>query len=87
MVANRRRHGQQHTRTPSSSRFAALANVWEPDRVTALLLGHQGGWDEILFVAVPIVIFGGLLAVANRRASRVERQEHPPGPPPGDETP
>jgi hypothetical protein len=43
--------------------------------VTALLLAHQGGWDEILFVAVPIVIFAGLLAVANRRASRVKRQQ------------
>jgi hypothetical protein len=47
--------------------------------VTALLLAHQGGWDEMLFVAVPILIFGGLLAVANRRASRIERQEPPSG--------
>lgn len=42
--------------------------------MTAAVLAHQGGWDEILFVAVPIVIFGGLLAVANRRASRMEEQ-------------
>jgi hypothetical protein len=47
--------------------------------VTELLLAHQGGWDEMLFVAVPIVIFGGLLAVANRRASRIERQRPPAG--------
>ncbi|HET6832431.1 MAG TPA: hypothetical protein VFH30_01090 [Acidimicrobiales bacterium] len=47
--------------------------------MTALLLAHQGGWDEMLFVAVPIVIFGGLLAVANRRASRIERQQPPSG--------
>jgi hypothetical protein len=84
MVANRRRHGQQRTRPRTCSRFAASADVWEPDRVTALLLAHQGGWDEILFVAVPIAIFGGLLAVANRRASRVEQQQDPPR---GDETP
>jgi hypothetical protein len=45
----------------------------------ALLLAHQGGWDEILFVAVPIVIFGGLLAIANRRASRMGRQQPPNG--------
>jgi hypothetical protein len=44
----------------------------------ALLLAHQGGWDEMLFVAVPIVIFGSLLAVANRRASRIEQQQQPP---------
>jgi hypothetical protein len=47
--------------------------------VTALLLAHQGGWDEMLFVAVPILIFGSLLAVANRRASRIERRQPPSG--------
>ena len=55
--------------------------------MTALLLAHQGGWDEMLFVAVPIVIFGSLLAIANRRASRIERQQPPNGEgSPGDET-
>jgi len=34
----------------------------------ATLLAHQGGWDEILLVAGPLVVFGGLLAVARRRA-------------------
>ncbi len=33
------------------------------------LLAHQGGWDEILLVLVPIVVFAGLLVVANRRAA------------------
>jgi hypothetical protein len=33
------------------------------------VLAHQGGWDETLFVAVPIAIFGGLLWLANRRAA------------------
>jgi hypothetical protein len=56
--------------------------------VTALLLAHQGGWDEMLFVAVPILIFGGLLAVANRRASRIEQQRPPTGDaPPRDDPP
>ena len=36
----------------------------------AELLAHQGGWDEILFVLVPISIFAGLLALANKRATR-----------------
>jgi hypothetical protein len=66
-------------------RLADAAPVWEPEVVT-VLLAHQGGWDEMLFVAVPIVIFGSLLAVANRRASRVGRQQHPNGDgSPGDE--
>ena len=33
------------------------------------LVAHQGGWDELLFVLVPIGLFGGLLAIANKRAS------------------
>jgi hypothetical protein len=36
----------------------------------AAVLAHQGGWDEILFVMVPIAIFAGLLALANKRAAR-----------------
>ncbi len=36
------------------------------------VLAHQGGWDELLFVLVPIVLFAGLLALANRRAARAE---------------
>lgn len=34
------------------------------------LLAHQGGWDEALMVAAPIVIIGGLLVFANRRAKQ-----------------
>lgn len=37
----------------------------------ALLLAHQGGWDEILMVLVPVSLFAGLLYVANQRASRL----------------
>ena len=37
------------------------------------LLAHQGGWDEFLFAAGPIVFIGGLLWLANRRASRAAR--------------
>lgn len=49
----------------------------------SLVLAHQGGWDEILLVLLPIAIFAGLLAVANRRASRMvaargEGDEAPP---------
>ena len=40
-----------------------------------LLLAHGGGWDEAAFVGLPIALFGGLLAVANRRAQAEERRE------------
>jgi hypothetical protein len=41
------------------------------------LVAHQGGWDELLFVLVPIALFGGLLAIANRRAARLEDERDP----------
>ena len=40
----------------------------------AIVLAHQGGWDEILFVAAPILVFFGLLFLANRRANELHRQ-------------
>ena len=36
--------------------------------VDVAVLAHQGGWDEILLVAGPVLVFGGLLAIARRRA-------------------
>jgi hypothetical protein len=45
--------------------------------MSALLLAHQGGWDEILFVLLPIALFAGLLALANRRATQAQAErEH-----------
>jgi len=38
--------------------------------VMALLLAHQGGWDEILLVLTPIALFAGLLWLANTRANK-----------------
>lgn len=43
--------------------------------MTAALLAHQGGWDELLLVAGPIALFAVLLAVANRRARRLESEQ------------
>ncbi len=34
------------------------------------LLAHQGGWDELLFVLVPIAVVIGLLALIKRRVER-----------------
>ena len=38
------------------------------------LLAHQGGWDEILLVVGPILVLGGLLKLANRRADRIAEE-------------
>jgi hypothetical protein len=35
-----------------------------------VLLAHQGGWDEMLMVLVPIALLVGLLRLAKRRAER-----------------
>ena len=40
-----------------------------------MLLAHQGGWDEVLFVAGPLVVMGAILWLANRRAARLEEDE------------
>jgi hypothetical protein len=34
------------------------------------LLAHQGGWDEILWVAGPIAVIVGLLAIVKKRLDR-----------------
>jgi len=39
------------------------------------LLAHQGGWDEIALVGVPLIIFGGLLFLANRRAKQAQDRD------------
>jgi hypothetical protein len=36
---------------------------------TPLVLAHQGGWDEALFVLVPLLVFG-VLQWLNRRKDR-----------------
>ncbi|MBC8483334.1 MAG: hypothetical protein H8D48_00190 [Actinobacteria bacterium] len=47
-----------------------------PDHLTDIrLLAHQGGWDEIGLVAVPLAVVATLLWVADRRARRLT--EHP----------
>lgn len=38
------------------------------------VLAHQGGWDELIFVLLPIGLFAGLLAIANRRATRAQAE-------------
>jgi uncharacterized membrane protein len=41
----------------------------------ATLLAHQGGWDEIGLVLIPIAVIAGLLVVAKRR---IDQRETPP---------
>ena len=40
--------------------------------MAAMLLAHQGGWDEILFALTPLIVVAGLLRLANRRANAAQ---------------
>lgn len=35
------------------------------------MFAHQGGWDEFLYVAVPIALIFALLRLANSRAKKL----------------
>lgn len=45
--------------------------------LTTVIYAHEGGWDEMLLVLVPIAVFAALLWVANRRANRArDERDH-----------
>jgi hypothetical protein len=45
----------------------------------AMVLAHQGGWDEMLFVALPLGLFAFLLFIANRKAqAQLDEEEREP---------
>jgi hypothetical protein len=41
--------------------------------IPGALLAHQGGWDEMLLVAAPMLLVAGLLWLAKRRATAAGR--------------
>lgn len=41
--------------------------------MAAMILAHQGGWDEALIVLAPLVVIAALLWLANRRANAATR--------------
>lgn len=50
-----------------------MVNATTAIGIPAAVLAHQGGWDEILLIAGPIIVVVGLLALARRRVIRAER--------------
>jgi hypothetical protein len=46
-----------------------------------VVLAHQGGWDEMLMVLVPILVIVGLLRLAKHRVDRRGAEEAPAAPP------
>ena len=55
--------------------------------LASAVLAHQGGWDELMLVAVPIALFALLLVVANRRATRAQVERDPADAHDGESTP
>lgn len=47
-----------------------------------MVLAHQGGWDELLLVLLPLLVIAGLLYIANRRASRLQQERRQTATPP-----
>ena len=47
------------------------------------MLAHQGGWDEMLYVLVPIALIAFLLWTANKRAKKLDPPVSPPTDGPG----
>lgn len=43
--------------------------------IVLMVLAHQGGWDEMLFVAAPLLLFAFLLFLANRKAAAQLEEE------------
>ncbi|MCU1498336.1 MAG: hypothetical protein JWM47_2289 [Acidimicrobiales bacterium] len=55
--------------------------------ITGAVLAHQGGWDEMLLVALPIALFVILLRIANSRATKLDRAPEPLPDAPGADPP
>ncbi len=45
-----------------------------------MMLAHQGGWDEALFVIGPLLFIVAILGLAKRRADRANRDRDTAGP-------
>ncbi len=50
--------------------LGALPSSASPWPKTFPVFAHQGGWDEILLVGVPLASIGVLLWLANRRVNK-----------------
>ena len=41
------------------------------------IIAHQGGWDEALLIAAPLLVIVGLLRLAKRRAEGLDHSAEP----------
>jgi hypothetical protein len=43
-----------------------------------MVIAHQGGWDEVLLIALPVVVFAVLLFFANRHTTNHADEDDEP---------
>jgi hypothetical protein len=43
-----------------------------------MIFAHQGGWDEMLFVIVPLAVVFGLIVLVKRRANQSHTEQSDP---------
>ncbi len=55
----------------------AIAHIPSATHTLATVLAHQGGWDEGLIVAGPLLVIVGLLWLARSRAAKLEHPQPP----------
>jgi hypothetical protein len=67
------------TTTIQSAMPVRFPDVNTVSAATPMLLAHQGGWDEILLIAGPIVVIVALLWLAKRRVDRAASTHGPDG--------
>ncbi len=56
-----------------------MATLRFSPRFADALVAHQGGWDEIMWVLVPIIVMVGLLRVATLRVRSKARDQSDTG--------
>lgn|GEM_PF-263226 len=54
-----------------------IAHAPHAVQTLAAVVAHQGGWDEGLIVAGPLLVIVGLLWLARYRASKLEHPQPP----------
>jgi hypothetical protein len=68
------------TTTIQSAQPVRSINVTAVTSRGAVLLAHQGGWDEALLIGGPIVVIIGLLWLAKRRVDHAASLNGQPDP-------
>jgi len=65
---------------------SVVVSAMSATAMRAAILAHQGGWDEVLLVAGPILLIAGLLVLAKRRVERNAADAPTTAGPPADTT-